>query len=52
LIPFFDLGSYEAKYSGTLGCLGVVELWADALGLQKLYLKDQHRFKGQGDVIG
>jgi hypothetical protein len=52
LIPFFDLGSYEVKYSGTLGCLGVVELWADVLGLQKLYLKDQHRFKGQGDVIG
>ena len=30
----------------------LVELWADALGLQKLYLKDQPRFKGQGDVIG
>jgi hypothetical protein len=23
-----------------------------SLGLQKLYLKDQPRFKGQGDVIG
>jgi hypothetical protein len=52
LSPFFDLGSYEVKYSGTLGCLGVVELWADVLGLQKLYLKDQPRFKEQGDVIG
>jgi hypothetical protein len=24
----------------------------NALGLQKLYLKEQPRFKGQGDVIG
>lgn len=24
----------------------------NALGLQKLYLKEQPRFKGRGDVIG
>jgi len=52
LILFFDFGDFGLEYGGILLGQGDIRLYSYALGLQKLYLKDQPRFKRQGDVIG